>query len=66
MTLLGGMGTILGPSVGALVVVTMENYLSGYGDWVTVIVGGVFVVGVLAFRRGFVGEALHLARNFPF
>jgi branched-chain amino acid transport system permease protein len=66
MTLLGGMGTIMGPSVGALVVVTMENYLSGYGDWVTVIVGVVFVVGVLAFRRGFVGEALHLARNFPF
>jgi len=66
MTLLGGMGTIMGPSVGALVVVTMDNYLSGFGDWVTVIVGLVFVVGVLAFRRGFVGEALHLARNFPF
>ncbi len=66
MTLLGGMGTVMGPSVGALLVVTMENYLSGYGDWVTVIVGVVFVVGVLAFRRGFVGEALHLARNFPF
>ena len=66
MTLLGGMGTIMGPSVGALVVVTMENYLSGFGDWVTVIIGVVFVVGVLAFRRGFVGEALHLARNFPF
>jgi branched-chain amino acid transport system permease protein len=66
MTLLGGMGTVMGPSVGALVVVAMENYLSGFGDWVTVIVGAVFVVGVLAFRRGFVGEALHLARNFPF
>jgi branched-chain amino acid transport system permease protein len=66
MTLLGGMGTIMGPSVGALVVVTMENYLSGFGDWVTVIIGVVFVVGVLAFRRGFVGEVLHLARNFPF
>jgi branched-chain amino acid transport system permease protein len=56
----------MGPSVGALVVVTMDNYLSGVGDWVTVIIGSVFVVGVLAFRRGFVGEALHLARNFPF
>jgi branched-chain amino acid transport system permease protein len=66
MTLLGGMGTVMGPSVGALVVVAMENYLSGFGDWVTVIIGCVFVVGVLAFRRGFVGEALHLARNFPF
>ncbi len=66
MTLLGGMGTVMGPSVGALVVVAMDNYLSGFGDWVTVIIGSVFVVGVLAFRRGFVGEALHLARNFPF
>jgi branched-chain amino acid transport system permease protein len=66
MTLLGGMGTVMGPSVGALVVVTMDNYLAGLGDWVTVIIGAVFVVGVLAFRRGFVGEALRIARNFPF
>jgi branched-chain amino acid transport system permease protein len=66
MTLLGGMGTVMGPSVGALVVVTMENYLSGFGDWVTIIIGCVFVVGVLAFRRGFVGEALRIARSFPF
>jgi len=64
MTLLGGMGTVLGPSVGALIVVTMENYLTGFGDWVTVIIGCVFVAGVLAFRRGFVGEALNLARRF--
>lgn len=66
MTLLGGMGTVLGPSVGALLVVTMDNYLSGFGDWVTVIIGCVFVVGVLAFRRGFVGEAMHLLKKFPF
>ena len=66
MTLLGGMGTVMGPSVGALVVVTMENYLSGVGDWVTVIIGSVFVACVLAFRRGLVGEALRLARSFPF
>jgi branched-chain amino acid transport system permease protein len=66
MTLLGGMGTVMGPSVGALVVVSMDNYLSGFGDWVTVIIGTVFVAGVLAFRRGVVGEALHLARHFPF
>ena len=44
MTLLGGMGTVLGPSVGALLVVTMENYLASLGSWVTVITGGVFVV----------------------
>ena len=66
MTLLGGMGTVMGPSVGALAVVAMDNYLSGFGDWVTVIIGVVFVTGVLAFRRGLVGEALRLARNFPF
>jgi len=66
MTLLGGMGTVMGPSVGALLVVAMDNYLAGLGDWVTVIVGSVFVVTVLAFRRGIVGEILRLARNFPF
>jgi branched-chain amino acid transport system permease protein len=56
MTLLGGMGTVLGPSVGALLVVTMENYLASLGSWVTVITGAVFVVMVMAFRRGMVGE----------
>ncbi len=66
MTLLGGMGTVMGPSVGAVLVVALENYLAGIGDWVTIITGSVFVAGVLAFRRGFVGEALRLARNFPF
>ncbi len=66
MTLLGGMGTVLGPSVGALVVLVLQNYLSGFGSWVTVITGVVFVVGVLAFRRGFVGEAIALSKKFPF
>ena len=56
MTLLGGMGTVLGPSVGALLVVALENYLADVGSWVTVITGGEFVVCVLAFRRGIVGE----------
>ncbi len=56
MTLLGGLGTVMGPSVGALLVVTLENYLAEVGSWVTVITGGVFVVCVLAFRRGIVGE----------
>jgi branched-chain amino acid transport system permease protein len=56
MTLLGGMGTLYGPVVGAIVVVSMQNYLAQYGQWVTVIQGAVFVVCVLTFRRGVVGE----------
>ena len=56
MTLLGGLGTIFGPVVGAFVIVTLENYLAGFGEWVTVITGGIFVVCVLAFRRGIAGE----------
>ena len=56
MTLLGGMGTMFGPAVGAIVVVSMQNYLAQYGQWVTVIQGAVFVACVLAFRRGVVGE----------
>ena len=56
MTLLGGMGTIFGPVVGAFVIIGLENYLSGFGQWVTVITGAIFVVCVLAFRRGVVGE----------
>jgi branched-chain amino acid transport system permease protein len=55
MTLLGGVGTILGPVAGAFVVVTMENYLAQTGSWVTVIEGLVFVACVLTFRRGIVG-----------
>jgi branched-chain amino acid transport system permease protein len=56
MTLLGGMGTIFGPVVGAFVIVALESYLAGFGEWVTVITGAIFVVCVLAFRRGIVGE----------
>jgi branched-chain amino acid transport system permease protein len=59
MTLLGGMGTILGPALGASIIITMENYLSGLGSWVTIIMGATFVVCVLAFRRGIVGEIAH-------
>ncbi len=55
MTLLGGMGTIFGPLVGAAVVVTMQNYLATFGAWVTVIQGVIFVLGVLLFREGIVG-----------
>ena len=57
MTLLGGLGTILGPAVGATTIVTLETQLADkVGSWVTVIIGVIFVVCVLAFRRGIVGE----------
>ena len=56
MTLLGGMGTILGPALGASIIITMQNYLADLGSWVTIIMGATFVVCVLLFRRGIVGE----------
>lgn len=57
MTLLGGLGTIFGPAVGAAVIVVLQNELADkVGSWVTVIMGGIFVLCVLAFRRGIVGE----------
>jgi branched-chain amino acid transport system permease protein len=57
MTLLGGSGTFLGPVVGASLVLTLEEYLSDHvGAWVSVIIGVIFVVCVMIFRRGFVGE----------
>jgi branched-chain amino acid transport system permease protein len=59
MTLLGGLGTIFGPVVGAAVIVTMQNYLAQLGAWVTVVQGVIFVVCVLAFRRGLIGELGH-------
>jgi branched-chain amino acid transport system permease protein len=55
MTLVGGMGTVFGPIAGALVIVTMENYLATLGAWVTVIQGVIFVICVLLFREGIVG-----------
>jgi branched-chain amino acid transport system permease protein len=58
MTLLGGMGTVFGPVVGAFVIIGLENYLAAFGEWVTVITGAIFVVCVLAFRRGIVGEIM--------
>lgn len=56
MTLLGGLGTFFGPVVGAILVVTIQNYLAQFGAWVTIIQGLTFVVIVMAFRRGIVGE----------
>ena len=55
MTLIGGMGTVFGPIVGAAVIVTMQNYLASFGDWVTITQGVVFVVSVMLFREGIVG-----------
>jgi branched-chain amino acid transport system permease protein len=63
MTLLGGLGTIFGPVVGALVVVALENYLAQLGGWVTVVQGAIFVACVLTFRRGIVGEIARLIRR---
>ena len=62
MTLLGGLGTVFGPAVGAFIIVAMQNYLSGFGQWVTVIQGVIFVVCVLLFRRGIVGVFAHVLR----
>ncbi|HEY2531139.1 MAG TPA: branched-chain amino acid ABC transporter permease [Xanthobacteraceae bacterium] len=56
MTLLGGLGTMFGPVVGAFLIVAMENYLAPFGQWVLIIQGTIFVICVLAFRRGIVGE----------
>ena len=63
MTLLGGMGTILGPVVGAGIVVGLQNYLANIGSWSTIATGFIFVVCVLAFRRGVVGEIAAYYKN---
>lgn len=63
MTLLGGMGTILGPVVGAGIVVGLQNYLANIGSWSTIATGFIFVICVLAFRRGVVGEIIHFFKS---
>jgi branched-chain amino acid transport system permease protein len=63
MTLLGGMGTVFGPVVGAVILIMLENMLSQLGDWLTVVQGLIFVVCVLVFRRGVVGEVGRLLRK---
>ena len=63
MTLLGGVGTVLGPLAGAFTVVTLQSELSSVGSWITVIIGGIFVACVLVFRRGFVGELGRLLKR---
>jgi len=63
MTLLGGLGTVFGPVVGAFIVVSLENYLSQLGSWVTVVQGVIFVLCVLTFRRGVIGELARLIKK---
>jgi len=63
MTLLGGMGTILGPSIGAFFVTALQFYLAELGEWVTIIYGGIFMIFVLALRRGVMGEAPDMIRK---
>ena len=63
MTLVGGLGTIFGPMFGAFVIVSMQNYLAQLGAWVTVVQGVIFVVCVMAFRRGIVGEIARRLRR---
>ena len=55
-TLLGGLGTVFGPVVGSAMMVSMENYLAQFGAWVTITQGAIFMICVLAFRRGVIGE----------
>jgi branched-chain amino acid transport system permease protein len=72
MTLVGGMGTLFGPVIGAIIIITLENKLGDLGSWlasatsvewfntigesVTMVTGLIFVVCVLSFRRGIIGE----------
>src|SRR3546814_15227009 len=63
MTLLGGMGTVFGPIVGAAVIVTMQNYPAGFGAWVTIIPGALFVIGALLFRAGIIGVLARWLKN---
>jgi branched-chain amino acid transport system permease protein len=63
ITLVGGLGTVFGPVVGAFVIIAMQQYLAGFGQWVTVIQGAIFVICVLTFRRGIVGEIAHFFKR---
>lgn len=63
MTLVGGLGTVFGPVVGAITVGALNHQLSSFGSWVQVILGVIFVICVLTFRRGIVGELHRLSRK---
>jgi branched-chain amino acid transport system permease protein len=63
MTLLGGMGTVFGPVVGAFLMIGLEHYLAQLGAWLTIVQGAIFIVCVLTFRRGVVGELGRVLRK---
>jgi branched-chain amino acid transport system permease protein len=63
MALLGGLGTVFGPVAGALIIISLQNYLAQLGAWVTVVQGLVFILCVLTFRRGVIGELGRLLRR---
>jgi branched-chain amino acid transport system permease protein len=63
MTLIGGLGTVFGPIAGAVFLVSLENYLSQLGSWVTVTEGAIFVVCVIALRRGMFGELSRILKR---
>lgn len=63
MTLLGGLGTMFGPVAGAAIIITMQNYLAPFGAWVLIVQGAIFVVCVLVFRRGVIGEIAHFIKK---
>ena len=63
MTLIGGMGTVLGPVGGAVIFAGLENYLAQLGSWVQVVQGVIFVICVIAFRRGIIGELARVLKR---
>ncbi len=65
MTLVGGLGTVFGPIIGALLVETMETYLASLGGWVTIVEGVIFVICVLLFRDGIAGVFDRLWKRQP-
>ena len=63
IALVGGLGTVFGPVIGAFVIIAMQQYLASFGQWVLVIQGVIFVACVLTFRRGVIGEIAHYFRR---
>jgi branched-chain amino acid transport system permease protein len=62
MTLLGGLGTLIGPVFGAAGIILLNDYLAGFGEWALVSQGVILLIVIVFFRRGFVGELTALAK----